>query len=151
MSTYNAAEVDPLLQDLWAMSEDAVKLAKDTEARAKKAEARVAELEAEKVTLEKVAASKAVALDATRIDACLDTLQDLAFLQPGAREKIASQLVANPNSVFDLIAEVAQLSLPAPVSGAGLSKSASRNGASTGASAKADDPDDWGKIAREGA
>ena len=153
MSTTAATE-DPLLLETWKLAEDTLAVAEGAEARAKAATDRITVLEGELkaaeaklVTLEKVA-SAPQALDATRIDETLDSLQDLAVIDPRGREKFAAALAADPNYALDLMVRVAQLSQTAPESGGGLQKTASLRDAS-GKGSK--DPDGWGNVVTGGA
>lgn len=139
---YPAAEAEAIIQEVWQMAEDSLAVAKQATEEA-------AQLRADKVILEKVASERPAEKPFTpqQIDQTLGVLEDLAIITPDTREKLAASLVAEPTGMLKLLEKVAQLSLPAPDSGEGVGKTASRKATPT----QDEDPDGWGEIVRLGA
>jgi hypothetical protein len=144
MKTYPAADVDPILADLYSQVESALEVAKSATIRCE-------QLEAEhRVTLEKVAtmqktATKAMEIDPMVVDETLQQLVDLSLIKPEGIEKIASDLTADPNNALRLMSRVLTLSAGAHNEGTGIPKSASIKDRSTV------DPDGWGLVLEHGA
>jgi len=147
--TYNADEVDALVQDCMQAVTGALEVAEDAHKQAAASDRRAAEerqrretLEAQQVTLQRVAA---VTLDPKLVDETMETLEDLAFLDSRGREKIAGDLTRDPNNALILLSRIAALSADAPQQGKGVPKSASARTIPT------NDPDGWGNVIRNGA
>lgn len=138
--TYNAEEVDPLLNDLFGQVETALGVAED--AHEKLAQLR----QLHSVELQKVASNLTPVLDPALVDSTLETLEDLAILSPEGREKIASDLIGDPNNALRFLTKVLTFSAAAPQEGSGIPKSASEKRTGRGS-----DTEDWGSVIHNGA
>jgi hypothetical protein len=139
LATYPAAEVDSLLNDMFGQVQDALGVAA-------RSEEKVATLQHD-IELQKVAAAKPT-LDPVLVDQTLEALEDLQILRAGGREKMASDLVSDPNNALRLLTRVLPLSAEAPQSGSGIPKTAS---ASRSTTIPGEQPEDWSSILRDGA
>lgn len=109
----------------------------NTQLRAKHAEA-------ERVYLDKVAALQKPGMDPALVHATLRQLQDLSLIDPAQSEKIASELVTDPNQALHLLQRLVSLSTPAHQEGRAVEKSADDHAPSS-------DPDGWDEVRRKGA
>jgi hypothetical protein len=143
--TYRAEDVDPLIQDLLKQADDALAVAQQAHQQLEQVKAAQ---ESEKgVLLQKIAAFKetsAPGLDAGLVDETLETLEDLAIISPGSREKNAAELMEDPNNALRILGRVLTLSAGAPSQGKGHPKSASSQ-------TTEEDPDGWTEVIRNGA
>lgn len=149
-NTYKAEEVDGIIADLYRQLEGALEVAKSAHLLL------ASERSSHQVELEKVAtthreeltkAASANGLDASLVDETMETLENLAILQAGGREKVASELMADPNNALRLVARVATLSAHPSNEGAGIPKSATAKKPDT----NDPDGDGWDKVIEEGA
>ena len=133
MATYTDEQVNPIIDRLLAATSDALGVAKAATEERDALAARLAAMAPGKVVLQKVAA------DENQIKTVVDGLISNDLLEEGDGEKLATELRADPTSIFKLASRLISLSASAPQPGGGLPKSASEQGS-------VEDPDGWSKM-----
>lgn len=148
--TYNVAEINPLIDEMLATVEEAIKAAQTAETNLATVTADRDKLanelrEKQQVILEKVASDVRHQPNTELISGVVTSLVDRGLIKAADAQEFTRELTKSPDGALKLASRLITLSAPAPGTGRGIPKIASEE------QPKSEELLLWEKVAREGA
>lgn len=111
----------PNPKEILSYVDDSIKTITTLEQEKKALQTRIEALESDNIKLEKVASTR-FTFDSESLDVVLNDLTKLAFINDSGKEQLTELIADDPNVILGVITKMAQITLSAPSSGAGITK-----------------------------